>query len=234
MTVFSIAGFSDPISSMTHLFFSPVFLTIGMVMLWKLNGDLGRTVSLFIFVFGVVFLLAMSGVFHLLTPGTDGRYVLQVLDHAAIFVLIAATFTPIHVLQFKGFMRWGILIIVWGTAITGITLKSIYFEEVPEILSLSLYLGLGWVGALTGYLLHQRLGLKAISPLIYGALAYTLGAALEFVRYPILISGVIGPHELFHVFVLVGISFHWQFVHRMAKMHKQEVESKFNKNESNP
>jgi len=225
MTVYPISGFSDPVSSMTHLFIAPIFLIIGIVMIWKLRGNLSRSVSLFIFVFAVVFLLSMSGVFHLLTPGTSSRYVLQILDHAAIFILIAATFTPTHVLQFKGFMRWGILLLVWGIAITGITLKSIYFEEVPEILSLALYLGMGWLGALTGYMLYRRLGLKAILPLLYGALAYSLGAILEFIRYPIFVSGVIGPHELFHVFVLLGISFHWQFAYRMAKLHKEKQES---------
>jgi len=190
-------------------------------MLYTLRGKLRRTVSLSIFVFAVVFLLAMSGVFHLLTPGTDGRYVLQVLDHAAIFTLIAATFTPTHILLFNGIRRWGILLLVWGIAIGGITFKSIYFEEVPEMLSLALYLGMGWLGAFTGYMLNQRMGFKAISPLIYGAIAYTLGAVLEFIQSPILIAGVIGPHELFHILVLFGISFHWQFVYRMAKLHKQ-------------
>lgn len=206
---------------MTHLFSSPVFLILGITLLWKMRGNRHRTVSLLIFVFAVVFLLAISGVFHLLTPNTSGRFVLQMLDHAAIFTLIAATFTPTHVLLFRGFMRWGILFIVWATAITGITLKSIYFEDIPEIASLAMYLCLGWLGAITGHQLYKRLGLKAVSPLIYGAIAYTLGATLEFVRYPTLISGVIGPHELFHVLVLFGISFHWLFIYRMAKHHKQ-------------
>ena len=206
---------------MTHLFSAPVFLVIGIKMLWKYRGIRSRSVSLLLFVLSVVFLLAMSGVFHLLTPNTDGRYVLQMLDHAAIFTLIASTFTPIHLLHFTGFMRWGILLIIWATAITGITLKSVYFEDFPELLSLTIYLCMGWLGAITGHQLYKRLGLKTIAPLIYGAMAYTLGATLEFVRYPIIITGVIGPHELFHVLVLFGISFHWQFIDRMARLHKQ-------------
>ena len=161
----------------------------------------------------------------MLTPDTDGRYVLKVLDHAAIFILIAATFTPIHILQFEGFMRWGILLIVWVTAITGLTLKSVYFEDVPETLSLALYLGLGWIGAISGYMLYRHLGLAAILPLLYGAFAYTLGAVLEFLRLPVIISGVIGPHELFHVLVLLGISFHWQFVYRVALEHENRTVS---------
>ena len=226
MPVYSISGFSDPFSSMTHLFASPVFLVMGIIMMRKFQDSPARTVSLGVFVFAVVFLLSMSGVFHLLTPGTDGRYVLKVLDHAAIFFLIAATFTPIHILQFKGFMRWGILLIVWSTAITGLTLKSIYFEDVPETLSLILYLGLGWIGALSGYMLYRSMGLATILPLLYGALAYTLGALLEFIRQPVIISRVIGPHELFHVFVLLGISFHWQFVYRVAWINKNRKDSR--------
>ncbi|WP_455375796.1 PAQR family membrane homeostasis protein TrhA [Kaarinaea lacus] len=223
MTVVPITGFSDPFSSITHLFSAPIFLIIGVFLLRKFSGDSSRTITLSIFIFGVVFLLSMSGVFHLLTPSTDGRYVLRILDHAAIFILIAATFTPTHVLLFKGFMRWGVLLLVWGTAITGITLKSIYFTEVPEVVSLSLYLGLGWLGALTGYSLYRRDGLKTIAPLLYGAAAYTLGASLEFLRAPILISGVIGPHEIFHLLVIAGISFHWQFVYRAARIHKYSL-----------
>lgn len=221
MKIYPISGFSDPVSSMTHLFSAPVFLIIGLMMLWKYRGSRSRSLSLFLFVFSVVFLLAMSGVFHLLTPNTSGRYVLQMLDHAAIFTLIASTFTPVHLLQFTGVMRWGILLIIWVTAITGIIFKSIYFEDFPEVLSLALYLCMGWMGAITGHQLYKRLGLKTIVPLIYGAIAYTLGATLEFVRYPIIITGVIGPHELFHVLVLFGIAFHWQFIERVARLHKQ-------------
>lgn len=219
MTVHPIPGFSDPFSSMTHLFSAPVFLAIGVAMLWKLRGNKNRTTSLIIFCVAVVFLLAMSGVYHLLTPGTTGRYVLQVLDHAAIFFLIAATFTPIHILQFRGILRWGILLLVWSVAITSIALKSIYFENIPELLSLSLYLGLGWLGLVTAYFLIQRYGFNAVLPLIYGAIAYSAGAALEFLEFPVLISGVIGPHEIFHVLVLTGISFHWLFVYKIAKLH---------------
>jgi len=210
---------------MSHLLSSPVFLVLGVTMLWKLRGNKSRIISLSIYCFAVVFLLAMSGVFHLLTPGTTARYVLQVLDHVAIFVLIAATFTPIHTLQFKGILRWGILVLVWSIAITGLTLESIFFNDVPEILSLLLYLGLGWVGILSAYVLIRKFDIKTVLPLIYGALAYTIGATLEFLRVPVLINGVIGPHEIFHVLVLAGISFHWQFVRRMAIMHKATVDA---------
>lgn len=213
----AIPGFSDPFSSITHLLGAVVFLVLGILLLIHQRAGWGQTIAVLVFVFGVVFLLSMSGVFHLLTPGTTGRAVLQRLDHAGIFFLIAATFTPIHSIQFHGPLRWGVLVFIWSIAITGITLKSIYFNEVPEWMSLTLYLGLGWVGALSAYFLYRRFGFEGIRLILWGALAYTAGAVLEFARFPVVIPAVIGPHELFHILVLIGIGFHWMHVHRLTK-----------------
>jgi channel protein (hemolysin III family) len=216
MSVVAIPGFSDPFSSITHLIGAGVFLLLGIVMLLRQRAGIAQTMAALIFVIGTVFLLTMSGVFHLLTPGTTGRAVLQRLDHAAIFFLIASTFTPIHVIQNRGRLRWGILVFIWSAAITGITLKSIYFSEFPEWMGLTLYLGLGWVGALSVYFLYRRFGFEGIRLILWGALAYTVGAVLEFARIPVVAPAVIGPHEVFHVMVLVGIGAHWIHVQRLT------------------
>ncbi|UCE89307.1 MAG: hemolysin III family protein [Pseudomonadota bacterium] len=202
---------------MTHLLGAGVFFVLGITSLYRYRGAASRTVALSVFVTGVTFALAMSGVFHLLSHGTTGREVLQRLDHAAIFFLIAATFTPVHVMDFRGVSRWGILLAIWAAAIAGIVLKSIFFNDIPEWLSVTLYLGLGWAGALSAWLLFRRFGIEYIKPLIYGALAYTVGATMEFARFPVLVPQVIGPHELFHIMVLVGVAMHWWFVHRVAR-----------------
>ncbi len=212
----AIPGFSEPFSSMTHLLGAGVFLILGIVFLIRNRGIAVRTIAVSVFVIGVIFALAMSGVFHLLTPGTTGRAVLQRLDHAAIFFLIAATFTPIHVISFRGFLRWGILLLVWTAAIVGITMKSIFFEDFPEWAGLTLYLALGWVGAVSGYYLYRRFGIEYIKPLLYGAIAYTVGAAMEFSRFPVLVPRLIGPHEIFHIMVLIGITMHGIFIYRVA------------------
>ena len=212
-----IPGFSDPFSSMTHLLGAGVFFVLGVVSLYRYRGAASRTLALSVFFIGVIFALAMSGVFHLLSHGTAGREILQRLDHAAIFFLIAATFTPVHVLDFRGVSRWGILLVIWAAAVTGIVLKSIFFNDIPEWLGVMLYLCLGWAGAFSAWLLFRRFGIEYIKPLIYGALAYTAGALMEFVRFPVLVPQVVGPHELFHVMVLVGVTMHWWFVHRVAR-----------------
>jgi channel protein (hemolysin III family) len=217
----AITGFSDPVSSLTHLIAAVVFAVFGSLLIARGRGNALRVVSLVVYVVGIVFALAMSGVFHLLEPDSTGRAILRRLDHAGIFFLIAATYTPIHVIQFRGVMRWGVLGFVWTSAIVGIVLKAMFFDRIPEWVGLTLYLGLGWVGIVSVIALHRRYGWPPLGPLVWGALAYTIGAALEFLRWPVPIPGVVGPHELFHLFVLGGVTWHFVYVWRVAPVEDQ-------------
>jgi len=210
--VLSLAGFSDPVSSLTHLAGAVVFAVLSVVLLGRGRGDRGRMISLSVFAFSCVLLLSLSGVYHLLSPGTAGREVLKRLDHAAIFLLIAGSFTPVHVILFRGGWRWGMLAGIWGAALAGLVLKTVFFSTMPEWLGLLMYLGLGWMGVISALHLARRYGLRFIQPLLWGALAYTAGALIEFLRWPVLLAGIVGPHEIFHLAVLAGISCHWAFI----------------------
>lgn len=208
----AIPGFSEPFSSLSHLLAAGIFLALGIWLAMQNRAHPGQLTSIIIFVFSAVFLLTMSGVYHLLEPGGSARAVLQRLDHVGIFLLIAGTFTPVHSILFKGRWRWGMLLAIWLMAITSITLKTIFFNDIAEWFSLSLYLGLGWFGVISAILLYKRYGYTFIKPLFYGAIAYSVGAVMEFMRTPELIPAVIGPHELFHVAVLFGLSYHFVFI----------------------
>ena len=137
-------------------------------------------------------------------------------DHAAIFLLIAGSFTPIHAILFRGLWRWGALALVWTLAMVGVILKVLFFARMPEWLGLMLYLGFGWFGLFSGIALARRYGVAFVRPVLFGALAYTLGAVIDFLRWPVPLPGIVGPHELFHVAVLAGISCHWLFIHNIA------------------
>ena len=208
----ALPGFSEPFSSLSHLLAAGVYLTVGMVLVRRGRGDAARVFVLCVFVFSCVFLLSMSGVYHLLTPGGNGHAVLQRLDHAGIFCLIAGSFTPVHWLLFSGGARWGVLLLIWILAITGITLKAIFFTDIPEWLGLSLYMGLGWIGLGSGIALWRRYGGGLVRPLVYSGLAYTTGGVLEFLRMPVVVPGILGPHELLHLGVIAGIGFHFRFL----------------------
>ena len=80
-----------------------------------------------------------------------------------------------------------------------------------------IYIGLGWMGIVSGYLTHRLHGFRVIKPLVFGAFAYTIGAVMEFMRMPVLLEGVIGPHECFHIAVIAGIAWHWQFIRNFLK-----------------
>ena len=187
-----------------------------VVLLYRGRGDSGRVLSLCTFAFSCVLLLSLSGVYHLLAPGTAGREVLKRLDHAAIFGLIAGSFTPVHAILFRGAWRWGMLAGIWGAAIAGLALKTLNFSATPEWVGLLMFLGLGWMGAISVVALARRYGLGFVLPLIWGGLAYTAGAVAEFLRWPQLLPGIVGPHEIFHVAVLAGIAWHWSFILSIA------------------
>ncbi|HMP06951.1 MAG TPA: hemolysin III family protein, partial [Lacipirellulaceae bacterium] len=212
----AIPGFAEPFSSMSHLAGAALFLVLGVALGRRGRGDALRVASLVVFVAGSVLLLSVSGVYHLLDPAGTPRYVLKVLDHAAIFVLIACSFSPVHIILFRGWGRWGMLALVWGFAATAITLKTMYFTSMPDGLGLALYLGMGWLGVYSGTSIWRRFGRRYMEPILLGGLAYSIGAVLEFSRWPVVWPGVIQCHEVFHLAVLVVLGFRWAFVQQTA------------------
>lgn len=212
----SIPGFSDPFSSLTHLAGAAIFAYLSFSLIARGRGNGWRVVSLVIFAFSCVLLLSLSGVYHLLAPGTPARSVLVRLDHAAIFVLIAGSFTPVHAILLRNRWQQALLIGIWAAAIAGLTLKTVFFNSMPPWVGLSMYLGLGWLGTISTIAIARRRGLRFVLPLLWGAFAYTLGALADQLHWPVLVPEVIGPHELFHVAVLAGIAFHWSFIAAIA------------------
>lgn len=212
----AIPGFSEPISCWTH-FLAALASLVGMYFLWKkARGNKIRLSALCLYSFSLFFLFSMSGVYHLLEHSTAARDIFQRLDHAGIWVLIAGTFTPIHTILFRGNWRWLILLLVWSIAITGLTLEVIFFKSIPEWLSLTFFLSLGWFGFLTSWKFRSLFSHKSLNWMISGGVFYSIGAIMEFTRWPVLIDGVIGPHEVFHVFVILGAFAHWMFIYNWA------------------
>jgi channel protein (hemolysin III family) len=214
--IYSLPGFSEPLSSLSHLVGAGVFLGLSFPLLRLGRGNFPKFMTLGVFSFASVFMLFISGTYHLLPSDGAAKAVFQRLDHSAIFVLIVGTMTPIHQLLFRGFMCWGWLLLVWLIAMVVLTFKIAFFTSLPEVVGLILFLSLGWLGAVSVGILWYRKGRPFVTWLLIGGLVYTGGAILEFVEPPFLIRGVLGPHELFHIAVLMGLSFHWKFVYDIA------------------
>lgn len=221
----AIPGFTDPFSSLSHLVGGAAFAALGVALVRRAlstNAQAAerhaaislpaRIASLLIFSVSAVLLLSISGVFHLLGHEGPARAVLQRLDHAAIFLLIAGTYTPIHAILFRGVWRWGMLAFIWTCAAVGVTLKSIFFASTPPTLGIALYVGMGWVGLLSMIALARRFGPRMIWALLSGGVTYTFGAAIEWAEPRPLLAAVIRAHEVFHLAVLAGLGLHWWFI----------------------
>lgn len=211
---------ADPFSTYSHALGAIAAAFFGIFLIRKglrrTSNKWGATAALAVFVLSAIVLLSASALYHALPPLARARAVFLRLDHAAIFVLIAGTFTPLHAIAFRGFMRWGILAFIWACAAVGIAIKTVFFHDIPYWVGVTAYLAMGWVGALSMALLWRRDSLRRVSPLILGGLAYTAGALCEFTNQPNPWPGVINAHEVFHVAVLVGLACMWMFIRRLA------------------
>lgn len=213
--VIGLPGLREPINCLSHLGGAAIFAVLTVILVRRGRGHIGRTLSLAVMGCSAVLLLFLSGVYHMQDVGS-GRELMKRLDIAAVFLLIAGTFTPIHSILFTGFARWGVLALVWTTAVAGITLRLVFFAHFSSEAGTGLFLILGWAGVGAAFVLARRYGFSFICPLVAGGIAYSLGAVVLELKRPPLIPGVIGAHELWHGAVLAGISFHWQFVSQFA------------------
>lgn len=216
MEIIPWLGFHEPFSSLSHLLAAATAIVGSVYLIKKGRGNSARIISLLIFSISIIFLYSMSGVYHLLSRGGVARDVFQRLDHAGIWVLIAGSMTPLHIILMRGAWRWGVLLLVWTVAITGLVLEVVFFKDFPEWLTLSLFLGLGWVGALSGYKFKRSFHGASLKLLAAGGLSYSIGAVADFLRMPTLWPQVIEAHEVFHIFVILGTLSHWLFIYQWA------------------
>ncbi len=214
--VLAIPGFQDPFSCFSHLFAVPFFLVWGIWIVRKGRGNSLRVASLCLMVVATITLLSVSGVYHVLPPGT-ARNVMRQLDMSAVFVLIAATITPIHAILFRGWSRWVPLIGAWTVAVTGVILLNVFPRTLGSETAIVIYLMMGWGGGMSCVILGRRYGLDFVRPLIAGGVAYSIGAVVLGMGTPTLIPGVVSAHEIWHVAVLVGLFLHWCFVQQFAR-----------------
>jgi channel protein (hemolysin III family) len=215
--LYNLPGFHEPFSAISHLLGAAVFAVLGCLLLVRGRSNPAGLPYLAVYAVSVVLLLSLSGVYHMMVRGGTAHRVMERLDHSAIFVLIAGSFTPIHGILFHGWLRWGPLILIWLLAITGITLKAVFLDDIPNWLGSTLYVAMGWLGLFGGVQLGRRFGFNYIKPLVIGGVAYSIGAIVDSVPGVVLVPGVIHPHELHHIAALMGVFWQWLFIWQIAK-----------------
>jgi hemolysin III len=166
------------------------------------NGDPARIVGASVFAGTVLVLYLTSTLYHAL-PQTTAKRVFRVIDHSAIFLLIAGTYTPFTLGILRGAWGWTLFGLVWSLAVLGITLKAAGGIGFPR-LSGGLYVAMGWLALIAIRPLWFRIPVAGWLWLIAGGLAYTAGVAFyafdRRVRY---------GHFVWHLFVLIGTACHY-------------------------
>jgi hemolysin III len=189
--------------AITHgvgLLLSVAALTI-LAVFATLRGDAWHIVSCSIYGSTLVLLYAASTFYHAL-PAPRAKVVFRVLDHAAIYVLIAGTYTPFTLVNLRGGWGWALFGVVWGLGILGVVLEAVARQRV-RILSLVLYLALGWLGAIAVKPLLDSVATGGLVLLLLGGVAYTGGVVFYcWRRLPY-------HHAIWHIFVLAGSVLHY-------------------------
>jgi hemolysin III len=165
------------------------------------SGGSWNTIAAGIFAASMVFLYLSSTLYHVL-PDNKAKRVFRVLDHAAIFLLIAGTYTPFTLGVLRGTWGWTLFGLVWGLAIIGMILKVAGVMRHPWI-STGLYLAMGWLVIIAIRPFLAKVPLEGVLWLLAGGLAYTGGVAFyaaERVRY---------CHFVWHLFVVLGTTCHF-------------------------
>lgn len=161
-------------------------------------------------VFGLmmIILYCISSIYHGLKPELTAKKVFRVLDHCAIYLLIAGTYTPfalVSVREENVALGWVLFGVVWGLAALGIVLNAVNMEKV-KILSQVLYIGLGWCVIFTLRTIMDALGRNGTILLFAGGIAYTVGAVLYAVGKK---KNIRYMHSVFHLFILLGSLLHF-------------------------
>jgi len=169
------------------------------------HGNIPFLVGTIIFTTTMLLVYLASTIYHC-WPRTHRKSLLQVLDHSAIFLLIAGTYTPFALGPLRGAGGLTMLGIVWALALFGVVMKATRGAVRHRRLAMTLYLGTGWLAVIFIRPLSLAIPLSALLCLIAGGIAYTAGTlffANEKVRY---------AHFVWHLFVLAGTSCHFAAV----------------------
>jgi hemolysin III len=169
----------------------------------------GARVAAAVYGVSLATMLGVSALYHRPTWPPGPRVWMRRLDHAAIFVLVAGTYTPFALLL--GERGPTVLALACGGALLGI-LQSLFWVQAPRPLVVCLYVALGWAVAVFWPALHAALGVPALSALVLGGVLHSIGAVVYAARKPDPSPAVFGYHEIFHAFVIAAAVCHFGVV----------------------
>lgn len=165
------------------------------------EGNAWHIVSFSIFGSTLVLLYLASTLYHTI-PAANLKRLFKTLDHCAIYLLIAGTYTPFMLVSVRGVVGWSIFGVIWGLAVAGVVLKCFCVYRFKK-LSVAVYVGMGWLCVLAGKQMWTALSGTSLLLLLLGGLTYTLGVIFYvWKRLPY-------NHAIWHLFVMAGSILHF-------------------------
>lgn len=173
-------------------------------------GTIWHVVAFSIYGTSLITLWTVSTLYHSLNVSSAANRILEQLDHAMIYFLIAGTYTPVCLIVLQGGWGWSLLGINWGLAITGIILKLVFRQPSRGIIALLfvLYILMGWLIVVAWGPLVRALSQGGIFWLVLGGIFYTVGAVIYNIKR-LKITPQFGAHEIWHLFVMAGSFCHF-------------------------
>ena len=193
----------EKFNAVTHLIGAVLALAgaVFLVVIAAIGGDPWKVVGIAVYGTTLVSLYSFSGLYHSLRGRP--KNVLRKLDHQSIYLLIAGSYTPFCLVTLRGPWGWSLLGIVWGLAVLG-GLQELRPTNGPRILSVGIYLAMGWVAIAAWVPLLQALGPAGFAWLAAGGLFYTIG-----IVFFALDTRLAHAHGVWHLFVLAGSACHY-------------------------
>jgi hemolysin III len=187
----------------SHAFAAPVAAVFTLGLAARCLGDRPLFATMVVYGLSLVLMYGWSAAYHIVTWGPTHRQIMRRVDHANIFLVIAATSTAIGMNVLGGWERIALLVAVWVPTVVGV-LMNVLQIRLPSWPRLGLYLATGLAGlvALPGLLV--ALPTPAILTLVVGGLLYAAGGLIYSLRAPNPFPRVFGYHEVFHLFVVAG------------------------------
>jgi hemolysin III len=185
-----------------HLYAFVVFSALGVVLVATATGFRER-VAAGVFAACLALAFGVSALYHRVTWRPTARRLMRRLDHAAIYLLIAGTYTPYGLLVLTGAWQFSVLGIVWIGAALAIA-QTLVWVDAPRWISVVVGVCLGWVGLVAFQRIVEATGVSGTTLVLAGGIFYTLGALVYVLRRPDPAPAVFGYHEVFHVLTILA------------------------------
>ena len=195
--------FREPFNAWSHLAGAALAVPAAAFLMLTVGREPARIAAFGIYGASLFLMFAASGIYHAST-GNAGRLLsLRKLDHSAIYLLIAGSYTPFCLIAFSGFWRWGLLAIIWALAAAGIVLK-LFVIRMPRAVTAGIYVAMGWLSLAARKEFMSALPPGSLGWLLAGGILYTAGAVIYVTKKLDFLPGKFGFHGLWHLFVLAA------------------------------